>query len=210
MRLRFFGKAWLVLPVVLVSSPVTWADKTVDNFETYDKGQVIGKSYNSTPWRRFGTATNDNIYATGVDGMVISGTRSGQYGAFWPNRFGATRFVFKTPTDLNAFAKASVKIRSDKATTNTRVKLAVSNGETTYISSVGQSLTNKVQHIMFSLDPSDMVLADGSGSYADVIANAQMIGMDFTSGEGQYTEAILFDDFELHDPVSGEEAESQW
>lgn len=210
MRLSY--RLILMLAAIVLVCPIAQADRMVDNFETYKKGQVIGKSWDSTPWRRFGNATNDNIYATGVDGMVISGRRSGQYGAFWPNRFGASQFVFKTPTDLNEFNSASVKIRSSKPTTNTRVKLSVSNGETTYISAVGQTLTNKIQQISFSLDPADMVLADGSDGYADVVTHAKMIGFDFTSTEGQYTESILFDDFELHSPEQGGDGggSSEW
>ncbi len=187
---------------VLTVAPAR-ADRTIDDFETYQKGQIIGKSWDSTPWRRFGLATNDNIVATATDGKVISGTRSAEYGAFWPNRFGAIRFVFTEATDLNQFNEASVKIRSDYATTNTAVKIAISNGTTTYISAAGQGVTNKVQHILFSLDPSNMTLADGSDSYADVVTNATMIGLDFTSSEGQYTESIIFDDFELHSAAEG-------
>lgn len=205
MKTSYPTKMFLTLAAALFVCSTVHADKTVDNFEAYKKGEVIGKSWESEPWRRFGTATNDNIYATGIDGQVIAGRRSGLYGAFWPNRFGAVRFVYKNPEDLNEYAKASVKIRSDQSNTNTRVKLAISNGETTYISGAGQSLTNKVQHITFSLDPADMVLADGSDSYADVVTNAKMIGLDFTSSEGQYTEAILFDDFELHSAIKGED-----
>ncbi len=205
MKTWYLTKLILAFSVALVFCTAAQADRTVDNFETYKKGEVIGKSWNSQPWSRFGTATNDNIYATGTDGQVIAGRRSGLYGAFWPNRFGAVRFVFKNPEDLNEYAKATVKIRSDKSTTNTRVKLAVSNGETTYISGAGQSLTHKVQHVTFSLDPADMVIADGSDSYTDVVTNAKMIGLDFTSTEGQYTEAIIFDDFELHSAVKGED-----
>jgi len=210
--IRFSYRVILMLAAVVLVSPIAQADRMIDNFETYKKGQVIGKSWDSTPWRRFGSATNDNIYATGVDGMVVAGRRSGQYGAFWPNRFGAVRFVFKSSADLNEFNSASAKIRSSKPTTNTRVKLAISNGETTYISAVGQTLTNKIQQIGFSLDPADMVLADGSDGYADVVTNAKMIGFDFTSTEGQYTESILFDDFGLHSPGQGGDGDggSEW
>lgn len=184
------------------------ADKTIDNFEAYKPGQIIGKSWDSTPWRRFGLATNDNVVCTATDGKVVAGQRSAEYGAFWPNRFGAIRYVFDAATDLNVYTGAAVKIRSDNATTNTRVKLAISDGDTTYISGVGQALTNKVQSINFSLDPADMVLADGAHAYADVVANAKMIGMDFTSGEGQYTESIIFDDFELKEKL--EQTEGNW
>lgn len=194
--------------VLLLTVSLVQADKTVDNFESYKAGQIIGKSYNSTPWCRFGHATNDNVVATGTDGKVVSGTRSAEYGAFWPNRFGAIRYVFDEPTDLNEYAKATVKIRSDKSTTNTRVKIAVSNGETTFISAAGQSLTDKIQHISFSLDPGDVILADGSDSYADVITNVKMIGLDFTSSEGQYNESLIFDDFELRNTI--EDANDKW
>jgi hypothetical protein len=193
----------------LATGPLAMADKTVDDFESYKSGQIIGKTYNSEPWCRFGKATNDNIAATGTDGKVISGRRSGQYGATWPNTFGAVRFVFKNKTDLNQYIQSAIKVRSDNSSTNTRVKLAISNGETTYASSVGQSLSTKIQHLTFSLDPADMVQADGSDSYTDVVTNATMIGLDFVSSEGRYTEAIIFDDFELK-ATSGEGGGSEW
>lgn len=182
----------------LIGLPALAEDKVIDDFESYNSGQIIGKSWDTKPWRRFGTATNDNIVATGVDGKVISGRRSAEYGAFWPNRFGAIRFAFDKKVDLSKYATASIKIRSDKPTTHTRAKLAISDGETTYLTTLGQDLTHKVQTLTFSLDPADHILADGSGSFKDVITNATMIGLDFTSTEGQYDESIIFDDFELH------------
>ncbi len=192
----------------LLMGSAVQADQVIDDFESYKAGQIVGKSYNSTPWCRFGHATNDNVVATGIDGKVVSGKRSAEYGVFWPNRFGAVRYVFKEHKDLNEFAEASVKVRSNKSMTNTRIKVAVSNGETTFISAAGQALTNKIQHISFSLDPGDMILADGSDSYADVITNVKMIGLDFSSSEGQYTEAIIFDDFELRSTV--QDAGDKW
>jgi len=196
--------AAVVMISFLVGITAQADDMTIDDFETYSKGQIIGKSWDSTPWRRFGNATNDNVVATGTDGKVVSGARSAQYGAFWPNRFGAIRFVFKETTDLNPYSDASIKIRSDNTSTSTSVKVAVSNGETTYIGAAGQSITNKIQHIVFSLDPSNMILADGSDSFADVITNAKMIGLDCTSSDGRYTESIIFDDFELRGSVNAE------
>ena len=79
--------------IVLIGAPAL-ADKTVDDFESYNSGQIIGKNWDTKPWRRFGNATNDNVVATGADGKVISGRRSAEYGASWPNRFGAIRFAF--------------------------------------------------------------------------------------------------------------------
>jgi len=196
--------------VALIGVPAL-ADKTVDDFESYNSGQIIGKSWDTKPWRRFGNATNDNVVSTGVDGKVITGRRSAQYGAFWPNRFGAIRFAFNKNADLTQYATASVKIRSSNPSTNTRVKLAISDGETTYLTTLGQDLTHKVQTLTFSLDPADHILADGSGSFKDVITNAAMIGLDFTSTSGQYDESLIFDDFELHnaEPETPEQ-DSDW
>ena len=187
--------------VVQLGAPAL-ADKTVDDFESYNSGQIIGKSWDTKPWRRFGEATNDNVVATGVDGKVVSGRRSAEYGVFWPNRFGAIRFAFNKKVNLTEYATVSVKIRSSNPTTHTRVKLAISDGETTYLTTLGQDLTHKIQKLTFSLDPADHILADGSGSFKDVITSAEMIGLDFTSTEGQYDESIIFDDFELHNAES--------
>ena len=96
-----------LLAVGTIGAPAL-ADKVVDDFESYNSGQIIGKSWDTKPWRRFGLATNDNVVATGVDGKVISGRRSAEYGAFWPNRFGAIRFAFNKQVDLTEFATASV------------------------------------------------------------------------------------------------------
>jgi len=184
---------------VLVAGSIAGADMTVDDFESYAPGQTIGQSAVSSPWRRFGLATNDHVYATNRPGKLITGQVSGQYGAYWPNRFGAVRFVFKQPTDVSAFKKVAVKMRSENSETHTLARAAISNGTTTYVTKDFYKLSNEVQDMTFRLGESQMYASDGSQSYKDVVAQVQTIGFDFTSPEGQYAEAIFFDDFILVD-----------
>lgn len=184
---------------VLMAGSLADADMTVDDFESYAPGQTIGPSAVSSPWRRFGLATNDHVYATNRPGKLIFGRCSGQYGAYWPNRFGAVRYVFKQPTDISAFKKVFVKMRSDNSETHTLVRAAISNGTTTYVTKDSYAMSNEVQDMMFMLGESQMYASDGSQSYKDVVTQVQTIGFDFTSPEGQYQEAIFFDDFLLVD-----------
>ena len=184
---------------VLMGGSFAGADMTVDDFESYVAGQTIGPSAVSSPWRRFGVATNDHVYATNRPGKLIAGKVSGQYGAYWPNRFGAIRYVFKQPTDVSVFKKVAVKMRSENSETNTLVRAAISNGTTTYVSKDTYKLTNEVQDMTFMLGESEMFASDGSQSYQDVVTQVQTIGFDFTSSEGRYQEAIFFDDFDLVD-----------
>lgn len=184
---------------ILVAGVSVHADMTVDDFESYSPGQTIGPSAVSSPWRRFGHATNDHVYATNRPGKLITGQLSGQYGAFWPNRFGAVRYVFEQPTDVGVFKRITVKMRSENAQTYTQVRAAISNGTTTYVTRDFYKLSDEVQDMSFMVGESDMYVSDGSQSYKDVVANVKAIGFDFTSTEGQYTEAIFFDDFVLVD-----------
>lgn len=184
---------------VLMAGSFAGADMTVDDFESYAPGETIGPSAVSSPWRRFGMATNDHVYATNRPGKLIFGRCSGQYGAYWPNRFGAVRYVFKQPTDVGAFKKVAVKMRSENKETQTVARAAISNGTTTYVTKDFYKLSNEVQDMTFMLGESHMYASDGSQSYQEVVTQVQTIGFDFTSPEGQYKEAIFFDDFVLVD-----------
>lgn len=185
--------------VVLLAGSFAGADMTVDDFESYAPGQTIGPSAVSNPWRRFGHATNDHVYATNRPGKLITGQLSGQYGAYWPNRFGAVRYVFEQSTDVSVFKKIAIKMRSENAQTYTQVRAAISNGTTTYVTRDFYKLSDDVQDMTFMLGETHMYVSDGSQSYKEVVAQVQTIGFDFTSTEGQYMEAIFFDDFVLVD-----------
>jgi hypothetical protein len=190
--------AWMGA-AVLLAAPLSHADQMIDDFESYKEGQTIGKTYESKPWRRFGAATNDNVVATGRTGKVITGRLSGQYGVYWPNAFGAARYAWDKPTDVSAHKAVEVKMRSDEPTTQTRVRLAVSDGETTYASVDSVPLGKDVKTLKFGLTEADMILTEGTASYADVLAKAGNIGFTFHSSEGQYSETIIFDDFKFLD-----------
>jgi hypothetical protein len=183
----------------LMMAPSTYGDEIIDDFESYKEGQVVGKTYESKPWCRFGAATNDNIVATGRKDKVLNGKLSGQYGAYWPNAFGAARRVWDTPTDISSHKSAEVVMRSDEPTTQTRVRFAVSDGETTYASVDSVALAKEAKTLKFGLSEDDVILTDGTASYAEVMKNAMNVGFTFHSPEGQYTETILFDNFKFVD-----------
>jgi hypothetical protein len=185
----------LGLVAVLLAAGRVDGDTVIDDFESYSNGQVIGQSATSTPWRRFGRGTNDNIYAAGHEKWVITGSRSGLYGTVWPAPFAATRHVYREAKDLSGEQGIGVKIRSGKRDTHTLVRVAVSNGRTTYVTIAEKPLTGRVQQLRFEIDEHSMVRNDGSDSYHQVIQGVWTIGFDFRSTEGEYVETIVFDDF---------------
>lgn len=192
-ELTLFG---LVLATALTAfATSTQALTEIDDFESYKGGQVVGKTYNSKPWCRFGAATNDNVVATTQTDKVIEDRVSAQYGVFWPNTFGAIRYQFDGPTNLGKHRLASVKMRSDIESTSTQVRLALTDGTTTYASRGFKSLSDKTQHLVFEIGPGDLILIDGSDSYEKVINNAASIGFNFKNDGSQYVETIIFDDF---------------
>ena len=181
-----------------LNAPLTNDLLPLDDFEFCYDGQIMGYSYDSAPWRRFGPATNDNVMATNHSEKTISGSYSGEYCVAWPNKFGAVRYVFDSPTDLTAYVAASAKVRSDKPVTPTKVKLAVSNGDTTYATIVAWPLSTEPQEYLFSFRKMDMIRTDGHQPYEDVIRNITTVGLDFLNYEGSpATETLIFDDFML-------------
>lgn len=199
---------------LLAFASLARADSTIEDFESYTNGQIVGLTATSSPWRRFGMATNDNITATGQKRWVISGDRSGLYGLVWPNSFGAIRYVFSDATDLSSHGGATVKMRSNRADTHTVVKLAVSNGATTFVTAADRPLTTQVQQLTFEISPSKMIRTAGPDGYEEVIHGAWSIGFDFLSSDDPYTETIVFDDFVIvgqpgDNATSGLQASSQ-
>ena len=176
----------------------------IDDFETYRDGQILGLSYDSLPWLRFGDATADNIVATNRRGKVISGRLSAQYGLFWPNTFGAARYAFTSPSDLSPYRHVSVAMRSDEPATRTMVKLALTNGYTTFATSRAEVLTDQEQVLTFELSPDVLVRVDGQEVFEDVIRSVVNIGFTFQSSEGQYSETVLIDDFQFIVEPAGE------
>ena len=92
---KMIRKAMMIAFVGLMAGPVAvHAGETIDDFESYKKGQKVGASFDSIPWMRFGNATNDNILVTTNSSKVIGGRKSAQYSLFWPNKFGAARYHY--------------------------------------------------------------------------------------------------------------------
>ncbi len=191
---------------VIAIGPSAWGDQVVDDFESYADGQIVGLTATSTPWRRFGGATNDNVTATGHDRWNMTGTRSALYGVVWPAPFGAVRRIYDEANDLSEFNSATVKMRSDRTGTHTHAMLAVSNGLTTFVSITEHALTGQKQDFAFQMDRASMVRTNGSDSFEAVIGGVRSIGFDFRNIEGEYTETIVFDDFVLTNSDAAENA----
>ncbi len=176
-------------------------DMVVDDFESYHNGQIVGPTAGSTPWLRFGGATNDNVVATKHEKWLVSGATSGLYGLVWPNPFGAIRRVFDQPMDVSAYRAASVKMLSDTHRAQTMVRFAVSNGPTTFVSVKEYTLDTRPQQMVFPIGMDKMVRVVGSDGYAAVLQGALKAGFDFRSTGGEGYETVVFDDFVLHDEV---------
>ena len=192
---------WMCITCACAST--SWADKIIDNFESYSEGKIIGPNATSVPWRRFGGATNDNVVATSHDMWVITGTGSAIYGLVWPGSFGAVRYVYGQPVNLADHDRVTVKMRSDRSDTRTRVRLAISNGNTTFVSIGDRAVTRQKQVITFHLGPKHLGRSAGEGTYNDTIRRAVTIGFDFRNTETNGYETIVFDDFTLTTPGRG-------
>ncbi len=172
-------------------------DAMIDDFESYADGDIIGASVTSSPWRRFGPATNDNVTASWQQRWVISGRASAAHGLVWPNLFGSVRYAFGRASDLSSYTGATVKVRSTHSQTRTRVRLAIGHGHTTFVTIVDKPVTTQAQTLTFELGQDQMTRTAGDDSYDNVIENASTLGLDFRSDASQYTETVIFDDLVL-------------
>lgn len=199
----FVGAGWLLTSALATGA---YADQVVDDFESYQHGQIIGLTAISSPWRRFGGATNDNITVNAQEQWQISGTNAALYGVVWPNPFGAIRRAFEAPTDLSPFAAVSIKMRSDRVGGHTQARLAISNGPTTYVSIASAPVDRETRGYVFELGRTKMVCVNGTDSYDTVITSVWNAGFDFHNNEDEQTETIVIDDFMLLDSVPEIEA----
>ena len=119
-----------------------------------------------------------------------------------PAHYGAVRRVFNEPIDISSYDSVTLKARSDNPKTQAHVKVAISNGTTTFATVTTGKLSHEAQEFTFSIVAGDMVRSDGDEPFAEVMTNVQLVGLDFISGVDAYSEAIIFDDFVLHQPAN--------
>lgn len=190
------------------AAPV-WADTVVDDFDRYPDGLIVGPSATSSPWRRFGGATNDNIVATMHERWVIRGDGSALYGAVWPGSFGAVRYVYEEPTDLSQYDRLTVIMKSNRNESDTQVRLAISNGHTTYVSTGERTLTGRPQTMTFRLSQNQLIRSVGEVRYHDVIHGVTSLGFDFHNQQTEGYETIVFDEIFLLNPGSDQETSTK-
>jgi hypothetical protein len=175
-------------------------DRMIEDFESYKSGEVIGSSAKSTPWRRFGEATTDNLVATGREDRIISGYLSGQYSVAWPAKFGMVRYVMTDALDLTAAKAIVVKVRSDsEVETTTQVQLNLSNRRAAFETKKPIELNDDgtPKEIVFLIGPDRLDRVDGERTVTakELLAGVTEIGLNFTSPRGDiYKETSLLDD----------------
>lgn len=186
-------------------------ERVVDDFESYEAGQVIGPSAVSKPWKRFGDATNDNLVVVGQADRVISGSQSAQYCVVWPGSFGILRYSFEKPADLSGYVAVSFKVRSADVRyaqsegeesqyvgdTHTTVTLTLSNSSTTYEAVVAKPLSSEPQTYTIFLTEGILVPVEGLHRFSALLSGVHEIGLTFRSTGGEYTETIIIDDLKL-------------
>lgn len=187
----------LSLSAACVAESVAPVAVVVDDFESYKSGEVVGSSASSSPWQRFGKATNDNVVATASATKIINGKRSGQYGMVWPAPFGAVQRVLEQPVDLRKQAAIAVTIRSELAETKTKATVRIGDGETTYEHIQPVALAAQATTIRFVLDAANFKRTAGKASLEDVLAAVTRIGLTFTSANQDARETVVLDDLKI-------------
>jgi hypothetical protein len=196
---------FLLIPFILMlGAGGVQAQTVVDNFESYDDGQIIGPSAQSTPWRRFGNATVDNVVATAHPSKVIAGDLSAQYVVRWPAKFGSARYAYAAPTDLRAYAALSLTLRSDQAQSGTVLRLVIDDGETSFLSKASFPVTDQAQRCAVALTAAAFERAAGNAAFDAVLAKIKSIGFNVTNprteAQGQLTQVLVFDGLCLYGP----------
>jgi hypothetical protein len=173
------------------------ADITIDNFESYANNQAIATSATSTPWVRFGQV-GDNLVAKSTN--VLDGTLSAVLPvAITGTGSASTLFNYTTanPQNFSTYATASVLTKSLAATTNAQLQLSISDGTTSYISTVPLAESTTAGTLTFSLASTAMTRAAGTDSFATVISTLSEIGFRISSVNtaAATNETLDFDDF---------------
>lgn len=178
------------------ASPHASAATIIDDFESYAVGN-IGTSASSTPWRRFGSAVGDHVTVTANTAYILDGTKSARFGLTWPNTSAnATASFANSPAPLTNSSQVSVAILSNNTATTTKVGLNISDGVTTWRTANASLafISGTAQTLTFNLNTTDMILASGSGTLANVMAHVTTIGLRFTNtNSGAPAETITFD-----------------
>ena len=177
------------------------AAETLDDFEAYESGAIVGPGARSSPWCRVGVATLDNITATSNGSRVITGRQSGQYLVQWPARFGSARYRFEQPRDLSAFRGFSVALKSDVASSGTEAKLLISGAETIYVARASEPVSPAPHIYSTSFDAAAFERVDGSAAFADVLKSVETLGFNVLNakpeGSDEQSELIVIDDLML-------------
>jgi hypothetical protein len=175
----------------------------LEDFEQYANGDVVAAAATSVPWGRFGYAVNDNLTATSQSARVIAGQISGAFPVGWgqsdtPPRNSATlRNTFDAPKDLSGHESISVKVRTMAKTTETSVKVMISDATTTYASKKSVPVTNEMQEITFELKGADFERTDGQANFPDVLSKAASLSLRFENKTEEASETLVIDDLVL-------------
>lgn len=196
------AKAMIGLIAVLAISPLTQAQETLEDFESYSDNQVIGNSFTnlasdsgSNNLAAFGQPLNlDNDIRATTSNALVGGVGA-QFTPVWSQATSASEtlphfagvlldLVSKNgvTSDLSGKSVGSFYAQSDFAGTLTELALVIGDGHTTYGAKVRQLLTNTAEKYTFSLDADDMELTDfltgaTPHDYSVVLSNAQFIGL---------------------------------
>ena len=186
---------------VLLIAPAVFAERVLDDFETYKDGQIVGPSATSAPWRRFGRATIDNVVATRNVQKVIEGKVSGQYVVRWPASFGSARYQLDEPLNLRQFHRIAIDLRSDRSDTRTRVRLSIDDGKTSFLTKQRMPVTDAARSFAAVLDRERFERVAGKGSFGEVIERVRAVGFNVynpkSEDESEVTETLIFDALRL-------------
>ena len=171
---------------------------TIDNFESYTAGSAIATSSTSTPWLRFGNVA-DNLYASTSSTSLLAGAQSGRIPVSFTaaGQSATVRRNFVTATNFSSYNTASVLTKSLTTSTTGLLQLSISDGATTYVSTVAQAESSTAQTLNFSLAPGAFTLGSGSDSFATVLANTTSFGFRISSSANTASETFAFDNFTI-------------
>jgi len=174
---------------------------TIDNFESYTAGSAIATSATSTPWLRFGNVS-DNLYASTNSTSLLAGTKSARIpiAITAAGQSATIRRNFAAATDFSGYKTASVLTKSLSATSTGLLQLSISNGPTTYVSTVAQSELPTAQTLSFSLAAGTFTLGSGTDSFSTVLSGATSIGFRISSSASSASETFAFDTFTAATP----------
>ncbi|MES2308016.1 MAG: hypothetical protein V4507_04075 [Verrucomicrobiota bacterium] len=168
----------------------------IDDFNSYTNGGSIGTTASSLPWSRSGVITTSGITGTSDSNGGIAAAYNVNFALGAAGTAGTIKYTFGTTQDLTLNNDIKMDFKVSSSLPDTIVVAQISNGVTTYQTTLSQSLTNTTYSTYsFIFDTTTTTKTAGTDSLSTVLAGTQSVYFRFSNSSGTGSQSIRFDNF---------------